>query len=118
MTPINTIYVSGVNGSPTGNGSIAEPINTIADGIALAAAGALADGIAYCVYVYSGTYDEQILVPTTADPICITLGCGAEVIFSSPAAPTVDERMATRTSPCSRVQCLPTQAVVQSCTLT
>jgi hypothetical protein len=25
LTPINTIYVSGVNGSPTGNGSIADP---------------------------------------------------------------------------------------------
>jgi len=90
LTPINTIYVSGVNGSPTGNGSIAEPVDTIAAGITLAATNSATEGIAWCVYVYSGTYDEQILVPTTADPICITLGCGAEVIFSSPATPTVD----------------------------
>jgi hypothetical protein len=29
---------------------------------------------------------RQIVVPTTADPICITLGCGAEVIFSGAGA--------------------------------
>jgi hypothetical protein len=92
MEPINTVYVSGVQGSPTGTGAIDSPINTITDAITLASTNSIADGIPWCVYVFSGTYDEQILVPASADPIWITLGCGAEVIFSGGGgtAPTID----------------------------
>ena len=82
MTPVGTIYVSGTHGSPTGNGSLADPINTITDGITLANTNSIADGLAWGVHVLTGLYDEQIVMPVSIAPIWITLGAGAEVIYS------------------------------------
>jgi hypothetical protein len=90
VTPKNTIYVSGVQGSPTGNGSIADPINTIADGVALAEAAGIADGLAWTVHVLAGVYDEQIIQSALANNVYITLGSGVNVSFSGIGATVAD----------------------------
>lgn len=90
MTPVGTIYVSAVHGTPAGNGSLSDPIDTITTGIDLAHLNAQSDGIEWSVYVLTGTYDEQIAVPPTATSVSITLGVNAQVIFSGAPAVTVD----------------------------
>jgi hypothetical protein len=90
VAPINTIFVSAANGTPTGNGAINDPIDTIAAGILLAEAASLDDGTQGEVRILPGTYDEQIIQSAGAPNVLFYLTSGATVSYSGLGATVSD----------------------------